>query len=430
MKVDGELRDLAAPLPADAELEVVTDQSAEALELLRHDAAHVLATAVVELYPGHQGLDRPADRRRLLLRLRVPGGRDRLRGRPRGDRGGRWPSTSRPTSRSSARRRRADEALERFRDAEEPYKVELIEDLVADEGAEAVSLYRNGPFLDLCRGPHGPSTGRIKAFKLNSVAGAYWRGDETPPDADPDLRHRVLHAGRPRRAPRAPRAGPRQRPPQAGPAAGPVPAAPGGARDAVLAPEGHGAAAADRARGARAAARAAATTRSRPRRSWTPSSGTARATGTTTARTCSSPSPPSAIATSPTAPTRCRPMNCPGACLTFGSERHSYRDLPLRLAEFGLVSPLRARGRAARPAAGPRLHPGRRPRLLHARAGRRRGRLDLRGDRRALRAVRLRRGAGRALDPAREVDRHRRAVGAGGRRRCARRSSARGASTR
>ena len=69
-----------------------------------------------------------------------------------------------------------------------------------------------------------------------------------------------------------------------------------------------------------------------------------------------------------------RPMNCPGACLVFGSERHSYRELPLRLAEFGQRLPQRARGGPARPAAGARLHPGRRPRLLHRGADRRRGR--------------------------------------------------------
>src|SRR6185503_3693195 len=73
----------------------------------------------------------------------------------------------------------AAEAIERFRAEDQPYKVELIEDLVRDQGVETVSLYRNGPFTDLCRGPHAPSTGRIKAFKLNSLAGAYWRGDET-----------------------------------------------------------------------------------------------------------------------------------------------------------------------------------------------------------------------------------------------------------
>ena len=70
------------------------------------------------------------------------------------------------------------EAIERFRAEGQDYKVELIEDLVRiDQGVETVSLYTNGPFTDLCRGPHAPSTKRIKAFKLTSVAGAYWRGD-------------------------------------------------------------------------------------------------------------------------------------------------------------------------------------------------------------------------------------------------------------
>src|SRR5258705_495257 len=72
----------------------------------------------------------------------------------------------------------AKDAIELFRDQGQDYKVELIEDLVRDEGTETVSLYRNGPFEDLCRGPHAPSTGRIGAFKLTSLAGAYWRGDE------------------------------------------------------------------------------------------------------------------------------------------------------------------------------------------------------------------------------------------------------------
>jgi len=70
------------------------------------------------------------------------------------------------------------EAIEIFEGQGEDYKVELIRDLISDEGVETVSLYRNGPFEDLCRGPHGPSTGRIKAIKLSSLAGAYWRGDE------------------------------------------------------------------------------------------------------------------------------------------------------------------------------------------------------------------------------------------------------------
>jgi threonyl-tRNA synthetase len=69
------------------------------------------------------------------------------------------------------------DALRRFHLEKQPYKVELIEDLIKNEGATAVSLYTNGPFTDLCRGPHAPSTKRIKAFKLQSVAGSYWRGD-------------------------------------------------------------------------------------------------------------------------------------------------------------------------------------------------------------------------------------------------------------
>ena len=72
-----------------------------------------------------------------------------------------------------------DAALERFKGEGQDYKVELIEDLVSNNGVDSVSLYTNGPFTDLCRGPHAPSTDRIKAFKLLSVAGAYWRGDTT-----------------------------------------------------------------------------------------------------------------------------------------------------------------------------------------------------------------------------------------------------------
>ena len=74
-----------------------------------------------------------------------------------------------------------DAALDRFRSEGQDYKVELIDDLVSENGVRTVSLYTNGPFTDLCRGPHAPSTKRIKAFKLQSVAGAYWRGDSSKP---------------------------------------------------------------------------------------------------------------------------------------------------------------------------------------------------------------------------------------------------------
>src|SRR2546421_86738 len=75
----------------------------------------------------------------------------------------------------------AGDALERFVREGQDYKVELIEDLVRDEGVDTVSLYTNGLFTDLCRGPHGPSTGHVGAFKLQSVAGAYWRGTADNP---------------------------------------------------------------------------------------------------------------------------------------------------------------------------------------------------------------------------------------------------------
>ena len=222
IKVDGELRDLGAPLPDGAAIAIVTATS-------KGDEADRRAVADPprrrprdgdrggRALAGDQGLDRAADRGRLLLRLRVPR-RRAARARPTssGSRR-RCASTSPPTSRSSARTCSAAEAIERFRADDQPYKVELIEDLVRDEGVETVSLYRNGPFTDLCRGPHAPSTGRIKAFKLNSIAGAYWRGDETRQMLTRIYGTAFHSAGGPRRPPRAARAGPRARPPPARP---------------------------------------------------------------------------------------------------------------------------------------------------------------------------------------------------------------------
>jgi threonyl-tRNA synthetase len=178
IRVAGETRDLAAPLADGEAIEIVTAKSDGALDLIRHDAAHVMATAVCELYPGTRVSIGPpiengfyydfefpegvtvseADLERIEERMREHIGADET-----------FERTDVPVA----------EALERFRAEDQPYKVELIEDLIRDEGVETVSLYRNGPFTDLCRGPHAPSTGRIEAIKLNSLAGAYWRGDET-----------------------------------------------------------------------------------------------------------------------------------------------------------------------------------------------------------------------------------------------------------
>jgi len=182
IKVDGELRDLARPLPDGAEISIVTAKSKgqdaeDALWLIRHDAAHVMAEAVLDLWPGTKVSIGPPVADGFYYDFEFPEGEgpseadlERIEAKMR-----EHIEADEPFERSELP---AKEAIERFRAEDQPYKVELIEDLIRDEGVETVSLYQNGPFVDLCRGPHAPSTGRIKAFKLNSIAGAYWRGDE------------------------------------------------------------------------------------------------------------------------------------------------------------------------------------------------------------------------------------------------------------
>src|SRR4029453_18347874 len=151
---------------------------ADDLQTLRHDAAHVMATAVLELWPEAKISIGPPIEDGFYYDFEFPDGErpgeedlarieERMRSHVEADE---------PFER---RELPVDEAIEKFRAEGQPYKGERVEDLIRDEGAQTVSLYRNGPFEDLCRGPHGPSTGRIEAFKLTSVAGAYWRGDET-----------------------------------------------------------------------------------------------------------------------------------------------------------------------------------------------------------------------------------------------------------
>jgi threonyl-tRNA synthetase len=186
VKVDGELRDLARPLPdADGptpqKLEIVTDRSgADALWLIRHDAAHVLAEAVLERYPGVKISIGPPIENGFYYDFDFPEGVSLSEAdfEPIEARMREHVNADEPFVRDDVT---VAEALERFRNEGQDYKVELIEDLVRDQGVETVSLYTNGQFTDLCRGPHAPSTKRIKAFKLQSVAGAYWRGDATKP---------------------------------------------------------------------------------------------------------------------------------------------------------------------------------------------------------------------------------------------------------
>jgi threonyl-tRNA synthetase len=178
IEVDGELRDLSRPLPDGAKVSIVTARDPQSLELIRHDTAHVLAAAIVDLYPGTKISIGPPIDDGFYYDFEFPEGVNvsdhdfeaierKMREHVKADE-----SFAREDV-SVAR------ARERFVAEGQPYKVELIDDLLAasDGGLETVSLYTNGPFTDLCRGPHAPSTKRIKSFKLLSTAGAYWRGD-------------------------------------------------------------------------------------------------------------------------------------------------------------------------------------------------------------------------------------------------------------
>jgi len=174
----GRVHDLGEPLSDGATVEIVTakDEDGDALKLLRHDIAHVLAESVLELYPGTKVSIGPPIADGFYYDFEFPAGvtlneedfpaiEQRMRAHIKADE---------PFVRSE---QTVAEAIARYRAEDQPYKVELIEDLVATQGIESVGIYTNGDFVDLCRGPHAPSTGRVKAFKLTSIAGAYWRGD-------------------------------------------------------------------------------------------------------------------------------------------------------------------------------------------------------------------------------------------------------------
>jgi threonyl-tRNA synthetase len=192
LRVDGDpdtgqapqLRDLALPLPDGAHIAILTKKDGpKALELIRHDAAHVLAAAVMELYDGVKISIGPPIEDGFYYDFEFPPGaavseadferiEERMRAHVKA--GESFVREDVPVA----------HARERFVAERQDYKVELIDDLVRGAeaqghgaGLETVSLYTNGPFTDLCRGPHAPSTASIGAFKLGSVAGAYWRGD-------------------------------------------------------------------------------------------------------------------------------------------------------------------------------------------------------------------------------------------------------------
>ncbi|HAD04507.1 MAG TPA: threonine--tRNA ligase, partial [Desulfuromonas sp.] len=172
-RVDGQLVDLATRLQGDIRLELVTLKSADGLEVYRHSAAHLMAHAVKELFGAKiQVTIGPAIDNGFYYDFYSPEHVFAPEEFPRiEEKMTQLAAANLPIVREEMSR---DAAIALFRSMGEQYKVELIEDLPV----ATVSLYRQGDFVDLCRGPHLPATGLLKAFKLTSVAGAYWRGSE------------------------------------------------------------------------------------------------------------------------------------------------------------------------------------------------------------------------------------------------------------
>ena len=172
VRVGGEMKDLSTVIDADAEIAIVTAKDEDVLELLRHDCAHVMAEAVKELFPGTQVTIGPNIENGFYYDFArdepfVPEDLEKIEARMH-----EIVKRDEPVTREVWDRA---EAIKFFKDKGEHYKAEIIEEIPGDE---EVSLYRQGDFIDLCRGPHLPSTGKLgKAFKLTKLAGAYWRGD-------------------------------------------------------------------------------------------------------------------------------------------------------------------------------------------------------------------------------------------------------------
>ncbi len=172
-KVDGRLVDTSFLIEQDAELAIITGRDEEALELLRHDAAHVMAQAVQELYPGTQVTIGPAIENGFYYDFAreepfTPDDLEKIEQRMH-----EIVKRDLPIVREVWER---DAAMQVFGEIGEAYKVEIIDDIIPQ--GEEVSVYRQGEWFDVCRGPHLPSTGKLgKGFKLMKLAGAYWRGD-------------------------------------------------------------------------------------------------------------------------------------------------------------------------------------------------------------------------------------------------------------
>jgi threonyl-tRNA synthetase len=171
VKIDGKLYDLTHPLTKDAKVEIITASSEEGLDILRHDAAHILAEAVKELFPETQVTIGPSIENGFYYDFAratpfVPEDLVKIEAQMKKIIARNEPITRKNMSRS--------EAIEYFKSLGEHYKVEIISSI---SESEQIAVYFQGKFADLCRGPHSPTTGKVKAVKLTKLAGAYWRGD-------------------------------------------------------------------------------------------------------------------------------------------------------------------------------------------------------------------------------------------------------------
>jgi len=171
IKVNGVLQDAYLPISENAKIEIITASSADGLEIIRHDAAHIMAEAVKELFPEAQVTIGPAIENGFYYDFArktpfTPEDLEKIEGRMR-----EISARNEPIRREVLKR---DDAVKFFNDMGEKYKAEIIASIPSSED---ISLYRQGQFIDLCRGPHAPSTGKVKHFKLMKVSGAYWRGD-------------------------------------------------------------------------------------------------------------------------------------------------------------------------------------------------------------------------------------------------------------
>jgi len=170
-KVDGQLVDLSYLISQDASLALITDKDPEALEVIRHSAAHLLAQAVKQLFPSAQVTIGPVIEGGFYYDIAferpfVPEDLEKIEAKMH-----ELAKQNHAVTRAELPR---NEALALFKQAGEHYKAEIITDIPEDQ---TISLYSQGDFTDLCRGPHVPNTGKLKAFKLTKLAGAYWRGD-------------------------------------------------------------------------------------------------------------------------------------------------------------------------------------------------------------------------------------------------------------